>query len=410
MNESVMAHSCRLGRKSMTKKCQAVNHRGLYTRAGAKQRNGAPSSIKSGVFHIPTEASVWSRLKTSRERVYNMLPQWAKVISSEMVTWLSNRPYVYHDPGVHPSNGLTRGAVSFSVDFELAWAWVYAKGKSVDEAIQIGLRERAQVPLILAKMDEYAIPATWATVGHLFLERCERDAHGRAHPDMVRLPHFENAYWQFTSGDWYQYDPCTDYKTDPAWYAPDLIRQIIAANVQHEIGAHSFSHGGFGPYCTNEIAEAKIEAVLEAMRPYGIVPKTWVFPGNDVGNFEAIAKKGFRNVRSFPEKLAEISLPIRRADGMWDIFESTTIDLEGAGWNLNERLARLKRFVDKAASTKLAAHIWFHPSLPTEQMHGLLFPLLKYCAAQRAQGLIDVLTLDGLVDATVAAHKQEGKF
>ena len=348
--------------------------------------------------------------KKSREYVYKLLPQKAKVLASELVFKFSNRPRVYHDPNVHPANGLKRGAVTFSVDFELAWGWAYAKGMKREEVVRKGIHERSQVPLILAKMDEYRIPATWATVGHLFLEKCERDANGAAHSNILPMPHFESKYWEFTSGDWYQVDPCTDYKRDPAWYGPDLIRQILSAKMKHEIGCHSFSHGGFGHYCPGEVAEAKIDACFEAMKPYGIVPKTWVFPGNDVGNFDVLAKKGFKNVRSFPEKLAEISLPIRRADGMWDIFDSTPIDLVGKGWHLDERLVRLKNFVDKAVSTNLAAHFWFHPSLPADQMNGLLFPLLQYCAEQREKGLIDVFTIDELVDETALALTKEGKL
>ncbi len=356
------------------------------------------------------ESSVKTLFSESRSNLYRHLPQKLKVLASELVFKYSNRPHVHHDVNVHPTRGLERGAVTFSIDFELAWGWAYAKGMTREDAITIGLRERAHVPIILAKMDEYEIPATWATVGHLFLEKCERDGNGIAHPQLVHLPHFENNYWKFSSGDWYQVDPCSDYHRDPAWYAPDLIAQILDAKVKHEIGSHSFSHGGLGPYCTPDVAESKIDACLNAMKPFGITPKTWVFPGNDVGNFEALAKKGFRNVRSFPVDRAEISLPIKRSDGMWDIPDSTPIDLEGSGWDFEERLERLKKFVDKAAETKLSAHIWFHPSLPLDQMNGLLFPLLKYCSEQRAKGLIDVLTIDQLVDATEAALKLEGKL
>ena len=348
-------------------------------------------------------------VKTSRNKIYNLLPQRAKVVASELAFRLSNRPYVHHDTKYHPSNGLERGVVTISVDFELAWGWQYAKGISED-CVKIGLHERAQVPMILAKMDEYGIPSTWATVGHLFLESCSRNHNGVAHPELYRFPHFENEYWKFTSGDWYQHDPCTNVRQDPAWYGPDLIDQILNARVKHEIGCHSFSHGGFGPYCPNDVAESKIEACLNVMKPFGIAPKTWVFPGNDVGNFEALAKKGLRTVRSFPFRPAEISLPIKRQDGMWDIHESTPIDLEGDGWDFRERLGRLKKFVDKAAETKLAAHIWFHPSLRAVQMNELLFPLLRYCAQQRDKGLIDILTNDDLVTATERALIREGKL
>ncbi|MBI5470769.1 MAG: glycosyltransferase [Ignavibacteriae bacterium] len=348
-------------------------------------------------------------MKTPRSKIYNMLPQRAKVVASEMAFRFANRPYVHHNKRYHPANGLERGVVTISVDFELAWGWQYAKGLSQD-CVKIGLRERAQVPLILAKMDEYNIPVTWATVGHLFLSSCSRDANGVAHSELYQIPHFENEYWKFTSGDWYQHDPCTNVHQDPAWYAPDLIEMILHAKATHEIGCHSFSHEGFGPYCPNDVAESKIDACLKVMKPFGITPRTWVFPGNDVGNFEALARKGMRTVRSFPIQPAEISLPIKRRDGMWDIHESTPIDLEGDGWDLDERLGRLKKFVDKAAETKLAAHIWFHPSLRAEQLQNLLFPLLRYCAEQREKGVIDVLTNDDLVTATEQALLREGKL
>jgi hypothetical protein len=378
-----------------------VSYKGQNSNQVASYRNGG---------HGVHDSAVRSLFKSSREQLYGLLPQRAKVFASEMVSRFSKRPYIYFDPAVHPANKLQRGAVSFSIDFELAWAWIYAKGKSREEAIQIGLRERAQVPLILEQMDAYNIPATWATVGHLFLEKCERGPNGLAHPEMARLPHFESEYWSFKSGDWYQHDPCTDYLRDPAWYGPDLIRQILDAKVQHEIGAHSFSHGGFGPYCSNDIAEAKIDACMRVMEPFGIVPKTWVFPGNDVGNFAALAKKGFKNVRAFSEQFAEVSLPIQRPDGMWAVFDSAVIDLEGGGWNLKERLLRLQKIIDKAIETRLAAHIWFHPSLPKSQMEGLLFPLLRYCDEQRKKGQLDVFTIDGLVTETQAALKREGRL
>ena len=357
----------------------------------------------------PADSLIKSLVSGSRSQLYHLLPQKMKVLASELVFKYSNRPHVHHDINHHPAKGLERGAVTFSIDFELAWGWAYAKGMTQEEAVSIGLRERRHVPIILDRMDEYEIPATWATVGHLFLNNCERDEHERAHNHLAHLPHFENNYWRFASGDWFQVDPCSDYHRDPAWYAPDLIAEILEAKVRHEIGSHSFSHGGFGCYCPPEVAEGEIDACIEAMKPFGLRPKTWVFPGNDVGNFKALAKRGFRNVRSFPVDRAEISLPLKRPDGMWDIPDSTPIDLEGNGWDFKERLERLKKFVDKAAETNLCAHIWFHPSLPLDQMNGLLFPLLEYCSQQRAKGLIDVLTIDQLVDATEAALRLEGK-
>lgn len=340
--------------------------------------------------------------------VYEFLPQPVKVRASEFMHKHSKGPYIYHNPDLHPARGLERGAVTFSIDFELAWGWAYASSAS-SEAVKLGLHERSQVPRILEVMDEYDTPATWATVGHLFLSECSRNGNGRAHPDIKRLPHFHSEYWNFKSGDWFQVDPCTNYSKDPAWYAPDLIEQIVRAKAGHEIGCHGFSHSGFGPYCPREVADSEIDAAVKAMNLVGLVPKSWVFPGNDEGHFDLLAARGFRNVRSFPVSPAEISLPVKRTDGMWAIHDSTPIDLEGTGWNFDERLARLKRFVDSAVRTRLAAHIWFHPSLPADQMNRLLFPLLQYCAELRDKGTLDILTIDQLVDATERALESEGR-
>ena len=342
------------------------------------------------------------------QSIYSHLPQQAKVIASELVFKLGNKPFVYHDINRHPAGRLERGVVTFSVDFEMAWAWQYARNLKEDY-VTIGLREREQVPKILTKFEEHAIPATWATVGHLFLEKCGRRHDGLAHPEMQRLPHFENQYWRFTSGDWYQHDPCTDVTRDPAWYAPDLLEKVLLAKVKQEIACHGFSHAGFGSYCPQSVASSEVDACVDAMKAFGVRPVSMVFPGNDEGNFEIIGAKGFTVVRAFPVSWAEITLPIKLDDGMWRVHDSTAIDLEGDQWNISERLARLKKYINKATTERMAAHIWFHPSLNPIQMQELLFPLLRYCAEQRDKGLIDILTMEHLVDATRTALAKEGR-
>jgi len=346
------------------------------------------------------------RLKLISKKFLSALPPSGKRVMSHLDYRLSAIPRVYHDRRRHPSQGLWRGAVTFSLDFELAWAWQYARQPQNEDCVSRGLRERDQVPQILDKFDQFNIPATWATVGHLFLRECTRRHQGMAHAGMPRLQHFENDYWRFSSGDWYQHDPCSDVRRDPAWYAPDLIESILGSRVVHEIACHSFSHASFGAYCPPVVAAAELDACFEAMKPYSVRPTTWVFPRHDAGNFAVLAEKGFRIVRCFPKPWAKISLPLHRADGMWAVHVSSSTD-RGDGWTLEQRLTRLKRYVDKAASTRMAAHIWLHPSLPPTEMNELLFPILHYCADQRERGLLDILTMDQLVSATEAALREE---
>ena len=135
-----------------------------------------------------------------------------------------------------------KAVLLISTDFEMAWAWQFSKNSPnpLKEAKKLALIERENVPLILQICDEYNIPLTWATVGHLFLNSCNSIS-GCVHPDILRLPHFENNFWKFSGKDWFENDPSTNYINDPEWYCPDLIKLILETKVKHEIGFHTFS-------------------------------------------------------------------------------------------------------------------------------------------------------------------------
>jgi hypothetical protein len=337
---------------------------------------------------------------------YGLLPSPVKKLLALSEYKLACLPRIYHDRNVHPPKGLNRGAVTISLDFEMAWAWQYAKNIKVDFVAK-GLQEREQVPLILSKLEVLNIPATWATVGHLFLDSCSRGAGGLAHHDLPRVPPFENKDWKFASGDWYQFDPCSSVEQAPAWYAPDLIEKILSSPSGQEIACHGFSHVGFGRYCPKNVARAELDACISAMARFGIKPKSFVFPGNDEGNLEALAEKGFLYVRSFPKRYAKISLPIRRKDdGLWCVHVSTAIS-RGSRWTRDERLARLKLFVDIAEETRLAAHVWLHPSMPPSEIKEILTPFLLYCADKRDRGVLDIFTIEKMVQATETALLNE---
>jgi peptidoglycan/xylan/chitin deacetylase (PgdA/CDA1 family) len=345
-------------------------------------------------------------LKSVYELVYAMLPLKGKAVASELVFKFTNKPYVYRSRDLHPPGGLKRGVVCFSIDLELAWAWCYAR-RLKEDFRTIALREREQVPRILETLDDLEIPATWAAVGHLFLEECHRGANGLAHPEMPRLQPFRSKHWHFTEGDWYQYDPCTNVSKDSAWYGPDLIEKILNARIRHELASHGFSHAGFGSYCSPEVAESELEASLEAMGRFDVRPSTFVFPGNDPGYLETLARKGFTIARTFPINWAEISLPILGKSNIWEVPESAAVDHEEGTWHTTRRLSRLKKYVERAIEERLAAHFWFHPSMQPKELTEVLFPLFEYCAEQRSKGLIDILTMVQLVHETERAINAE---
>jgi hypothetical protein len=149
---------------------------------------------------------------------------------------------VYDGVEIAPFWNACRAAVSISADFELNWAF---RCLAAEQRDQLGTTERHNVPYILSLLNEFGVPITWATVGHLFLQSCACDGQ-YPHGNMPRPP--LNNRWQ---GDWYKHDPCTNARRDPLWYAPDLIEQVLSAKVAHEVGSHSFSHIDFSSETSN---------------------------------------------------------------------------------------------------------------------------------------------------------------
>lgn len=340
-------------------------------------------------------------VRTWLKATYRAMPLPLQREAAAVDYFISSRPRIYRSRRSHPHSGLRRGALTISLDFELAWAWQYAR-RNDEHFVAKGLRERLQVPALLKVFDDFGIPTTWATVGHLFLERCSCKPGSRPHAEMPRPPFFKTSLWDFSSGDWYQNDPCSDVRSAPAWYAPDLIESILASRMKHEIGCHTFSHAGFGRYCPHDVALAELHASLDAMKAFGITPRSFVFPGDEDGNFPALVEAGFANVRAFPKPQGYISLPLRRKDGLWGLPTSSAID-RGVGWSLVQRVARLRRLVDGAIQHRMAAHIWLHPSLPELEIEEVLVPFLRSCADLRDKGILDIVTNDGLVSMTDAA-------
>lgn len=293
------------------------------------------------------------------------------------------------------NNNQNNGIIIFSADFELAWAFRYSNFFS--NYIELGIQERDNFPNILSIFNNYGIPVTWATVGHLFLEKCEIGTNNIKHEDSIRPNYFENRNWTFNNGDWYDHDPATDYRKDPAWYAPDLIKQIIDSKVNHEIACHTFSHIDFSDKnCSPELAENELSICIELAQRYNVELKSMVFPGGTAGNYNVLKEKGFicyRKPMSF-----DIDYPKIDDFGLVQIPSSYGLDKPPYNWSSKVCYNIVKSFVDKAAKNKQVAHFWFHPSMNPWYMKEVLPLLVKYVSDMRAKGFIDVLTMNELAN------------
>jgi peptidoglycan/xylan/chitin deacetylase (PgdA/CDA1 family) len=288
------------------------------------------------------------------------------------------------------------GIVIFSADFEMAWAFRYSKTFASD-AVEIGLNERGNIPILLNLCDKYQIPVTWATVGHLLLHECKPDNDGIAHADMPRPVYFENRNWLYNSGDWYDNDPGTNGIKDPAWYAPDLIEKIISAGANHEIGCHTFSHLDFTyKNCPKEMADAELETCRALAKSKGIRLRSFVFPGGTSGNYESLKEKGFLCYRK-PMK-DHIDLPYIDSFGLVAIPSSLGLDKDPYGWSKEFHLKMIGKFLEKTMKYKLVCHFWFHPSMDAWYLDNVMPEVLKMVGEFRDNGKLRVMTMGALAD------------
>lgn len=305
------------------------------------------------------------------------------------------QPRVFDGIEIAPFKNNARAAACISADFELSWAF---RHHSEEVARDKGRRERENIPFLLQILERYDFPITWATVGHLFLESCTRLSHGLAHPEMPRPS--RNPLW---TGDWYMHDPCTSYKHDPLWYAPDLIQNILASPVRHEIGTHSFSHIDFSPACSDPtLVRREIEASVVAMKRFGITPRSLVYPFNRMGHayHDLLAELSITAVRH-RDRRVRLSYPERMPSGVYKFYESMNLRTP----RHYDYLDKVKVFLAEAVARYAVFHIWFHPSDPLSLFETEFSQIIRHIDIQRREGLVWVAPMDEIASYCEARHQ-----
>lgn len=329
------------------------------------------------------------------------------------------------------------GVFTVSLDFELAWGSFdsgnherYLEHSRVrgDSPFEVS---RRVVAGILELFRVHDVAATWATVGHLFLEGCHREG-DRKHPDMPRARH------AWFPDDWYALDPCGDAHSSPLWYGRDLVEQVRDATPKHDIGSHSFSHVIFGdPGCSREVAEAELAKCVSLAEGMGIRMSSFVFPRNAMGHVDLLPRHGFRVTRegtpfwymNLPNRnlrrvahLADdvLALPPptglpRRLGGLWVVPASMflqSMDGPRALIPARSRVDKAVRGIERAIRKREIFHLLFHPinfyTSPT-RMLGVLDRVLAHAARRRDDGALRVMTMADLADHCDAAQSTSSR-
>lgn len=346
------------------------------------------------------------RVKAGYRAVYRRLPRPVRGWLTGLVHNLPGKPSV-RPCDVPPKERFPegcRGALVVSADFEMAWAWRFAI--SGGDAVEIGLRERANVPVLLDMLDRWQVPVTWATVGHLMLEECSC-GEGPAHPELSRIPHFTNRVWAFEQGDWYDHDPCTGVEQDPAWYAPDLVRAVLDARAGHELACHTFSHlDCTDANCPPEVLDDEIAACAALAREYGAELTSMVFPGGTNGNYPVLARHGFTSVRL--NAPWDLFYPWRDPSGLWVLPSSACIENHGFGWSAGRYRRHYARYLDKALSSNTVCHLWFHPSVDEFCLHEIMPAVFEEARRRADDAGLWLTTMAGM--AAFCRSRLEGRF
>lgn len=272
------------------------------------------------------------------------------------------------------------GYFLFSLDTELAWGYfdldrIRSKKFSLD-----GSRERKSIELLLDILGEFDITATWAVVGHLFYEKCERC-------DICPVLEWQGRYRSFEEV----------YGTDnPLWYGADIIETLLTKGAQHEIAFHGYTHRVFDE-STMSAEEARVE-IREWMRlskRKSFVPQTVIFPRDRIGHLDLFKEAGFicyrsdvnlplmvrnkywvRYIKHIDHILSLSSPPVYQLSELYDGSSGlmnfrTSQHIFGFNRRLETildalslhrlRINRMIKGIKKAADEKKVIHVWAHP-------------------------------------------------
>jgi peptidoglycan/xylan/chitin deacetylase (PgdA/CDA1 family) len=323
---------------------------------------------------------------------------------------------------------LDRGACVISIDTEMAWGEAHRRDGS--EGRHRFAAEREVVDAVLDLFARYEMSATWAVVGHLFLDACHDDGCG-PHPELV------TPAYDWLGDDWLAVDPCSDIDAAPHWYGRDIVDAILGCAVPQEVGSHSFSHVIVDdPACTPEVFSSELAAAAAVAADRQIDLRSFVYPRNAIGQVERLAEHGFRSYRggrpsppfagrpawqrralAAVDKMHPLAAsavrPVREPSGVWNVPQTYLFAPASSGRRLPPALwarrpvARLRQ----AARHRSLFHLWFHPYNITAAPGRALATLEIVCRAAarlRDAGRLDVVTMGDLaarLDAPSAVRR-----
>lgn len=300
---------------------------------------------------------------------------------------------------------MNKAIFCLSLDTELMWGRHILKNHN--EFIWRVRKEREVISDLLNLFAKYNIPASWAIIGHLFLDKCSSKS-GRIHPEIDTDKKHD---------DWFKLDPASSIKKFPEWYGKDIVKKIMKLRNQ-EIASHSFSHVLFGK-CSKKWAESEVKECVRIAKKMNLKLESFVFPYNLIGHLDVLSNYGFRffrgqdkywysNFSLLSKVLAAVDLFLLISPPVYKPkVENKMINIPGSMYLVSARgirkliprgvrFLKAKRGIDKAIKEKKVFHLWTHPIDLVDKKEDLLIDferILQYAGKKRKEGILAIKTM-----------------
>jgi peptidoglycan/xylan/chitin deacetylase (PgdA/CDA1 family) len=183
-----------------------------------------------------------------------------------------------------------------------------------------------------------------------------------------------------------------------------FLNLLLASSVKHDIGVHGYSHKAFTHLSWDE-ADDELKMASYAMRKFGIVPRSFIFPKNMVNHLDLLVKHGYKCFRSIGGIMHDCMYIEKKGD-LYDIHPSLYLD-QGV------RPTLLKKILDIAVKKKTPLHIWFHmwnfgneTDMIQAAIDTAIRPLLKHAWKRKQQGLLRFETMISATEEVERAVRQ----
>lgn len=291
-----------------------------------------------------------------------------------------------------------------SLDTELLWGFAaYDYHEGMRYLQKDPLKGRGCINSLLNILEKNNVVATWAVVGHLFLNTCNSN-NRKIHENVLSFRQ-RNRYLDIN-----------DIEHDPLYFGSDIVENILSNKIDHEIGSHSFTHTFFSQ-CSAEVAEIEVMESLKVAKKYGIALKSFVYPENKIGHQNILKKHGFhiyrgenlarykvnqpfatRKINGFVDKIVAPPSEIRHVDGIWEVSSSMFFCDPQFKSSI---VPRAKIGLNAAMKANKLFHIFLHPHnlLAYPSLIRDLDVFLSYVSKKHSNEQLDIMTMSNLANS-----------